>query len=398
MEENKVTIWSVPFVVLMLTNLFSLMASFMVNTTLPVYLSDLNVDVSLVGAIAGCFAASAILVRPIAGSAFVSFPRKKLLMFSQAIGIVCLLGYALFDDPLIIMAFRLMHGIGIGCSGPLTVSMAGDFIPQAKFATGISTFSVSLSAAQVVGPATGLFLIDLVGYRWLYIICALSVAAASLCLAAVAEKPRPLKPFKIKLSSTFAIEAVPHTAVVALYTITNAAIMSYLPLMGREYGIANVGFYFALYALTVIVAAPQYGRLSDRYGNERVLLVGFAFFALAYNLLQIGHSVPMLTVIAVLSALGYGSSQPQIQSLAMKATDISRSAVVNNTYYTGIDIGYLVGPALAGGIISALAPYCETMGQTYSSMWPLMFIPATLGFLIVVYWNIKKSKEKKYAR
>ena len=82
----------------------------------------------------------------------------------------------------------------------------------------------------------------------------------------------------------------------------------------------------------------------------------------------------------------------------MKATDISRSAVVNNTYYTGIDIGYLVGPALAGGIISALAPYCETMGQTYSSMWPLMFIPATLGFLIVVYWNIKKSKEKKYAR
>ena len=383
---------------LMLMNLLNMMGGFMASTTLPLYLTGLGVEVAMVGVVVGAFSISAIAVRPFAGPAFDSLPRKGMIIGTSLICVISLAGYAFASDSNLILAIRLFHGVGIGCSGPLTVSMAGDFIPQAKFATGISTFSVSLSAAQVVGPATGLFLIDLVGYRWLYIICALSVAAASLCLAAVAEKPRPLKPFKIKLSSTFAIEAVPHTAVVALYTITNAAIMSYLPLMGREYGIANVGFYFALYALTVIVAAPQYGRLSDRYGNERVLLVGFAFFALAYNLLQIGHSVPMLAVIAVLSALGYGSSQPQIQSLAMKATDISRSAVVNNTYYTGIDIGYLVGPALAGGIISALAPYCETMGQTYSSMWPLMFIPATLGFLIVVYWNIKKSKEKKYAR
>ena len=80
----------------------------------------------------------------------------------------------------------------------------------------------------------------------------------------------------------------------------------------------------------------------------------------------------------------------------MRATDISRSAVVNNTYFTGVDVGFLLGPTLAGIVSEAIQqPGVGGLGQAYSDMWLFMIIPVALAFLIVIKWNIRLSRKKK---
>lgn len=381
---------------LMATNFTLMFAIYMLNTTLPLYLTALGASVSLVGIISGSFAATAIGVRPFAGPAFDAFPRKMLLVITQIISFTCIVGYAFASTPTTVLIFRLIHGIGIGCAGPLAMSMLGDFVPPEKFATGVSVYATSTSAAQAIGPAAGLFFADALGFRALYLVCSGFLVASFFCVFFVKEKPRQLLPYKVEFSRSFAKEVFGHTLVIALLSIACAAISYYLALMGREYGIDNVGFFFAIYAVSLIVVTPQYGKLSDRFGNERVLIMGLAFFALSLVMLHFAHSVPLLMITAVVSSLGYGASAPQVQSLAMRATDISRSAVVNNTYFTGVDVGFLLGPTLAGIVSEAIQqPGVGGLGQAYSDMWLFMIIPVALAFLIVIKWNIRLSRKKK---
>ena len=142
-SKNNVSIWSVKFVLLMATNFTFMFAIYMLNTTLPLYLTALGASVSLVGIISGSFAATAIGVRPFAGPAFDAFPRKMLLIITQIISFTCIVGYAFASTPTTVLIFRLIHGIGIGCAGPLAMSMLGDFVPPEKFATGVSVYATS---------------------------------------------------------------------------------------------------------------------------------------------------------------------------------------------------------------------------------------------------------------
>ena len=98
MKEQKESIWSFPYIALMVVNLFQSMAAFMANTTLPVYADTLGASPSVVGIVVSSFSVTALLIRPFAGPAFDSFSRKRLLMASQCIICACMFLYGVVDS------------------------------------------------------------------------------------------------------------------------------------------------------------------------------------------------------------------------------------------------------------------------------------------------------------
>lgn len=112
--KKKSSIWSFPFVVLMVVNLFQSMAVFMASTTLPVFADSLGASTSMVGVIVSSYTISAILIRPFAGPAFDSFSRKKLLIGAQVIICICVFLYGIVDTVEALIAVRLVHGFGTG--------------------------------------------------------------------------------------------------------------------------------------------------------------------------------------------------------------------------------------------------------------------------------------------
>lgn len=397
MDEGKSSkteekIWTVPFAVLLLTNFLSMLGGAMTATTMPVYLSSLDLDVSVVGMVVGTLSVSAILVRPFAGPAFDAFPRKRLLMCCQLINALSLFGYSVVSDVNVLFCLRLFHGIGFGCQGPLSISLVNDFIPKSRLSQGIGTYATSSSAAMVAGPATGIFLMNAIGFTLTYRLSALLLCCAMLSISTIKEPSRELLPYKVRFDRCFCKETLDKAFVGALFSTAFSAINAYLVLMSHEYGIENVGFFFATYALAVMFVAPRYGKFADKYGAERVLIFGSIWFMLSYVLLHFAHTVPLLVLTALVASMGFGSCSPQIQSLAMKSVDRSRASVVNNTHYTGIDLGMLLGPVVGGFVVEALIPYSATMGEAYSNMWFVMIIPVFIGFLIILRWNAKRNK------
>ena len=205
---KKESIWSLPYIVLMGVNFFQSMAAFMANTTIPLFADHLGASTAFVGAVVSSFAITALLIRPFAGPAFDSFSRKRLLFIAQCIICASLVSYGVVNSLPALVAVRLLHGIGIGCAGPLGMSLVSEFLPVSRFASGISIYALAQSFAQVIGPAVGLFLVEELGFSGAYFLAAGCLLIAMCGIFAVKEPPRHKLPYEFKVSRMFAREAL----------------------------------------------------------------------------------------------------------------------------------------------------------------------------------------------
>ena len=385
------SIWSMPFVILLLANFFQSTAAFMANTTIPLYIDAMGAGAGIVGVVVGSFAITALLVRPFAGPAFDSFSRKKLLMMMQGVNAVAFVLYGVVDSVPAFIAVRLLHGIGIGCSGPLAMSLVSEYLPISKFATGMSVYSLAQTFAQVMGPGAGLWLIDAIGFQGTYLISATLLVASVASISRVKEVPRERPPYQLRLGRMFAREAVDKAIVIMLFALAFGGTTSYLVLYGTKLGIENLGVYFVVYAFCLLATRPLYGRLADTFGSERILIPGVIFFALSYIMLSHITDFMGLMAVAVVASAGFGACMPLVQSLAMMSVPAGRRGAASNTTFTGLDVGSLCGPLFAGFVIEMLEPVTGSVLAAYSQMWLVMLAPMAVACAIIVWWNVKKD-------
>ena len=388
-RTNGETIWSLPYIVLMAVNFFQSMAAFMANTTIPVYADFLGASPSIVGVVVGSFAMSALLIRPFAGPAFDSFSRKKLLLGAQGVICASFVLYGIVDSLPVFVAVRLFHGIGIGCSGPLAMSLVSEFLPVSKFASGISIYTLAQSFAQVIGPATGLYLVDSLGFSSAYFLAAGFLLVAMCGIFFVREPDRKRLPYEFKVSRMFAREAVGKGFVLMLFAISFACMTSYLVLYAYELGIEGVGLFFTVYALCLVVTRPVFGKLADAWGAPRVLLAGIVCFAASYVALSFAKDMGGLLVAAVIGSAGFGACAPLVQTLALSSVPPERRGAASNTSFTGLDLGMLLGPFLGGNVVELLMSVTSSKAVAYSQMWLVMLVPVAVALVVVVYWNVK---------
>ena len=389
--DVKESIWSFPYLALMATNFFQSMAAFMANTTIPVFADHLGASTALVGVVVSSFAITALLIRPFAGPAFDSFSRKRLLICAQAIICISLVMYGIVDSLPALIAIRLFHGIGIGCSGPLAMSLVSEFLPASKLASGISIYTLAQSFAQVIGPAAGLWLVEAFGFSQAYFLAAGFLFVAVCSVLAIREPERERLPYELKVSRMFAREALDKGLALMLLATSFSCMTSYLVLYGNLLGVEGVGVFFTIYALCLVVTRPLFGTMADRFGAQRVLIVGLLFFAASYIALSVAKDLSGLLIAAVLGSAGFGCCAPLVQTLGLSSVPPERRGAASNTVFTGLDLGMLTGPVLGGTAIDTMAPLVGSHLLAYSYMWIIMLIPAAGSFAVVMYWNLKKS-------
>ena len=393
-KAKKETFWTVPFVVLMVMNLFQSMAMYMSNTVLPLYVDYLGAAASIIGLIVGVGALVALATRPFAGPAFDSFPRKGLLAISQACCGIAVLLYGFSTDTTQMMLIRIIHGLGMGGAGPLAMSLVTEQIPFSRLASGMGIYSIAQSLAQVIGPALGLWLSALIGYSNVFIVSGAVVLISLTGLLFVPEKDRVRPPYQLKLNRIFAKEAVDKGFVLMMLLASFSCVGSYLVLYSKQLGIEDVSLYFIVYALCLIVTRPVFGNIADRVGVPRVLVFCLLCFVVSFVMLSQVKDFTGFMVIAVISSLGYGVSMPLVQTLVMSSVPNERRGAASNTSFFGLDAGNLIGPVMAGLIIDHIYEATGSQLVAYSNVWLIMLIPIAIAFVIVIKWNIDRSRNR----
>jgi DHA1 family tetracycline resistance protein-like MFS transporter len=128
-------------------------------------------------------------------------------------------------------------------------------------------------------------------------------------------------------------------------------IIPLLPFYGEFFGAspAQVGLLMASYSLTQFLAAPLWGRLSDRAGRKPVLIVSLAGISLAYVWLAYADSLWMLFAARALAGIMAGNIGVAFAYVA-DITDSSNRAKGMGVVGAAFGLGFIFGPAIGGAL------------------------------------------------
>jgi MFS transporter, DHA1 family, tetracycline resistance protein len=125
-----------------------------------------------------------------------------------------------------------------------------------------------------------------------------------------------------------------------------------MPYMASRFGAAPavVTALFGSYSLCQFIAAPVWGRLSDRYGRRPILISSLAGACVSYLILGLANSLGWLFVSRILGGFMAGN----ISAAFAYASDVStpeKRAASLGMVGAAIGIGFTLGPAI-GGILA----------------------------------------------
>ena len=402
MKTNSTSkIWNPVFVNAFVTNILLHLGIYMMNTLSAKYADHivLNLAVTnpeyletattIVGMISGMFAATALIFKVVSGPMIDTFNRKHILVGASVLLMLSFAGYAISTTIPMLVVFRLLTGTAMAFINTVCLAIASQSLPSEKMASGIGYFALGTAVSQALAPTLGLEMVEAFGYQNAFIILAAVMGISAIYTSTMKFEFTRTKKFKLSLNSIIAKEALLPAMLMLLLVTTYSTINAFLVLYAESMNIENVGIYFTVYALTMLLSRPLLGKAADRFGIVAVCIPSMLMFALSFYLISITDSLWMLIVTALISAFGYGGFFPCLQALAMKSVPPERRGSAGSTCYIGSDAANLIGPILAGAVVDFYSDGKAAGTADYVHMWRFMILPIAAAFIFTVIFRKK---------
>src|SRR6202050_1485194 len=122
-----------------------------------------------------------------------------------------------------------------------------------------------------------------------------------------------------------------------------------VPYMAVRFGVtpAYITPILGIYSLCQLLAAPLWGRLSDRYGRRPILIASLSGACASYLLLGFAHSTLGLVVARVIAGLMAGNIAAAFAYASDVSTEADRAKAMG-VVGAAIGVGFMLGPAIGG--------------------------------------------------
>jgi DHA1 family tetracycline resistance protein-like MFS transporter len=163
-------------------------------------------------------------------------------------------------------------------------------------------------------------------------------------------------------------------------------VFSYLYFFARGLGATPLiyGAIMAVYAIMQLVFSPILGKISDKFGRRRVLLISTFGTGLSLLIFALSNSIPLLLVARAISGM-MGATFPVAQAYVSDTTDRESRLKYMGFLGAGFGLGLAIGPAV-GGILSSAFGYAVPS-----------FFASSLGFanFVVTLFRLPESNRQK---
>jgi DHA1 family tetracycline resistance protein-like MFS transporter len=171
-------------------------------------------------------------------------------------------------------------------------------------------------------------------------------------------------------------------------------VLPLLPFIAERYQ-ANefqIGLLTAVYSFFQFVSAPILGRLSDRYGRKKLLIISQIGTLFGFLLLGLANSLPLLFISRIIDGIT-GGNISIAQAYIADITDKNNRAKGMGVLGAAFGLGFIFGPAL-GGILSRFG---FATPAYFAAVVSLVSIIATTLFLTETV-DVKKAQKSKYTK
>ena len=345
---------------------------------LPFYSERLGASPAVVGALVSTYAICQLISGPILGQISDRLGRKPILLISQA---GTLAGFLLLAFARSMPMLFLARAIDGATAGNLTIAQAyiSDVTRPEDRAKSFAIIGIAFGFGFLVGPAISGFLAQFGYGAPIFAACALSFTAI-LCTTIFLPNREQTQ----AISANIGGEDTPNERRLSLlswgeyrrffqdrdlakllaewlfFSFSFATFISGFALFaerrytwhGHAVGVKEVGYLFALSGfIGIIMQGGLVGRMVKRFGERRMVQIGFLSAALGYAAIGFTHTVWQLIWVSSLTSIGGAALRPALTSLVTQKAGRREQGLIIGLTQSLMSIAQIITPVISGILI-----------------------------------------------
>lgn len=402
-QDNKPRLWTMNYVNTLTVSLIINISSNILITLLPLFIVSMGGNNSLAGLLMTFLTISALIFRPFFGKMLDDKGRRIVLIFGLCLFAVSTLLLVVSSNIFLLFVLRFFQGIGLSAYSTALGTILSDVVPAPRISEGVGYFGISATIAMAIGPTLGLYLCERLGYQATYII-AFGISLASIFFANLinyeGEKRNSIDKNQddmVAASKTTVMSQKPsgkgfiekssvRPCIVLLFIVfAISAVFSFMPIFGKVRNIDNIGLFFTVYAISMILARLVSGKATDHFGYLKVFLPAITITFILFLTLAFAYSLPVVLLAAVFYGVGYGTVQPIMNTIVIKLSPPERRGAANATYYATLDTGIGIG-AFVWGMVSQIAGFTVVFLSC-----AFCIVLAALAYYFILHPSLKEN-------
>ncbi|HEL1564860.1 TPA: multidrug efflux MFS transporter [Streptococcus suis] len=306
-------------------------------------------------------ALAAALMAPIWGSLADRYGRKPMMVRAAFAMIFTMGGMAFVPNVFWLLVLRVLNGVFTGYIPNATALIASQ-VPKDKTGYALGTLSTGAVAGNLIGPTLGGILAEMFGVHMVFLLVGLLYAiVVLLTVFYIREDFVPIKKGE-EMSVKEVFEQVKDRQMLVGLFVTSMiiiaaaqAVVPILTLYVRHLGQTDnllfvAGFIISLPGMASLVTSGYLGKIGDRIGNHRLLLIALTYSLLINVFCVFAENPFQLGLLRFMYGFGTGALLPSVNSLLTKLTPkegISRIFSYNQLFN---NLGSVVGPMMGSAV------------------------------------------------
>jgi MFS family permease len=311
-----------------LTSFFTDTSTKMVYSVMPLFLLSIGASKTTISLIEGIAESTASLLKAISGYWSDKIGKNKPFMII-GYGVTAIITplYALARIPIQILFFRFFERIGKGLRAAPRDSLISGSIKKNEAGKTFGFQKAMDNSGAIVGPLIAFLLLSIFPLNYSYIFLLATIPAILGVLTVIifikeakAENKEPDNKVSIKqLPNKFYFFLI----IIFVFTLGNSA-DALLLVKTSETGIdkSYIPFVYMIFNTVSVLLAIPIGKLSDRIGREKLIILGFLVYAIVYYFFGRFNSINVFIFLFMLygfySALTDGTQKAMISDIVSK--------------------------------------------------------------------------------
>lgn len=340
---------------------------------LPLYLANvLNFDKAFIGLTEGLVTSSASIFKIIAGYLSDKFRKNKPIVFAgYFLSLVSRPLLALTTSGIGVLGLRFMDGVGKGIKDAPKDALIAESTQATSRGKGFGIVRALDTLGSVAGPLFLFLLLFLLRnnslkYHYIFFIAAVPLIF-TLGILSFFVKEAPVK----KEESLFAKHPLPKRyfiflGIVLLFSVGNSS-DTFLILRSQNLGVGLLGIplVYALFNAVYAGASIPLGSLSDKIGREKVILLGWFFYALSYLGFGLANKSYQAWLLFTMYGIYYATTEGVVKAYIADLVPSGHRGKAYGLYNSLVGLVTLPASFIAGLLwdtISPAAPFYFSAG------------------------------------
>lgn len=385
--RNSFEDWILYYLLILIIAGISSFAVQMIATGLPLYCIDIGKTTAESGIMAGFYTIALIIARSFVGKLTDERGKWNIAIIGMLLMIISIAGMSFFRKLIFFNMYQLLEGLSFSALSTAIAALLLDILPPMATVKGIALFTVTKSLTISIGASVAVSFAEKFGSEKIFIFTFfLSVVAfvllfflrkAEVTNSKIVTSNNIIKNDNKGINKYIYVSALPICLIQFVFTFSLTLGTCYLPAYAQSIGLAGVGIYYTISAITMFASRTIFAKILDRINTKVSFIIGMLLAAITTIGILLSNNLLYFALLSIPNAIGICMINPMLNVKATGNVPVDRRGVASSTYYASLDLGSGAG-SMIWGILVPIIGYKTS------------FITATLLLVLVTFYGIHK--------